>query len=352
MNMLIINQVAKSIGGRERQTLYLLRFLKSKSIPYKVVFTPSFKQWWWLQYIVGIFRLFIATVSHPRSTVYIMTPTSPGSFAEYAFTTLPYIFFALIGKIFRYRTIFRIAYTVEYERFVRYIPQTLLRLLEFHSITSIPELKDTHKHIFSVLNGVDVSVFKPYPKEQDSLFTFGYVGRFKRGKNLELIIRGLSLIPPALRKKTRLLLIGYDTERIESMHVLNELMDLVNKLKINSQVSFIPLIPLSNQKEMARLYSSLDVSILASTFEGTANAIMESLACGVPTITFAYTQGTREVLDHCPSWYFEKLTPESISQAMITAMSECSPAIKNTCREYAVKTLDLNKAMESLASHF
>jgi len=351
--MILISYLSKSIGGRERQASYIESYLKKKSIKYKTILTPRFTHAKYLQYILGAFRLFYNTlIFRPKST-YIMTPITPRNMTDTIFMTLPYIIYIFLTKPFGNKTVIRIAFTVEYDKYLTYVPQFILKRLTFHSITSIKQLNPkSSPEMITILNGVNKSIFfqnkkRITPKE----FTYGYVGHFRKEKNIHLIVEAFNLLPQEIKDKSKLFLIGYDTSTKVGSQILEELMGLVNSFKINSKVHFLPLIPFENEDEIRAAYNMLNISILPSTYEGTANAVMESIACGTPTISFKYTQGIREVLKDCPSWYFGELTAASISTTLARAYEESSSSIRKECIDYVKGSLDLEDSVAKLVDY-
>jgi glycosyltransferase involved in cell wall biosynthesis len=54
---------------------------------------------------------------------------------------------------------------------------------------------------------------------------------------------------------------------------------IVDGLKIRHRCIF-----LGHQKYTERLYPACDITVLSSLFEGTANVLLESMACGIPFV--------------------------------------------------------------------
>jgi glycosyltransferase involved in cell wall biosynthesis len=67
---------------------------------------------------------------------------------------------------------------------------------------------------------------------------------------------------------------------------------LVDELGLRQRCLF-----LGNRSDVARLYSACDVTVLPSAEEGTSNALLESMACGVPVVTTDVSDNTQIIPD-------------------------------------------------------
>jgi glycosyltransferase involved in cell wall biosynthesis len=139
-----------------------------------------------------------------------------------------------------------------------------------------------------VHNGVNADAFRPRdgrPVRRELGIgpdegVVGMFASFKRQKNHPLFFaaaRRLLVRHPA----TRLLLVG--DELWGGLHgsdaYKRETHRLVDELGIRERCLF-----LGNVNDVARLYPACDVTVMPSLFEGTPNAVLESLACGVPVV--------------------------------------------------------------------
>jgi glycosyltransferase involved in cell wall biosynthesis len=139
-----------------------------------------------------------------------------------------------------------------------------------------------------VHNGVDVDRFKPTAptalRERLALPSgcpvIGAFANFKKQKNHAMLFRAfrrvLSTFPDA-----RLLLVGdrpVDT-RDEADGYQAHLDRLVDELQIRPRCLF-----LGHQRDVEHLYPVCDLTVLSSLHEGTPNALLESMACGVPVV--------------------------------------------------------------------
>jgi glycosyltransferase involved in cell wall biosynthesis len=111
----------------------------------------------------------------------------------------------------------------------------------------------------------------------------GMFASFKQQKNHPLFFRASA---PVLERfpRARLLLVG--DELYGGMHGSDAykrgVLDLVERLGLRDRCIFA-----GNRDAVERYYPACDVTVMSSHFEGTANAVLESLACGVPVVATA-----------------------------------------------------------------
>lgn len=140
-------------------------------------------------------------------------------------------------------------------------------------------------------NGVDLERFHPVP--QDTVRTelglkgaplLVSVGYLVERKGHHIAIDALAKLLPAF-PQARLIVIGDGEER-------DNLRTLCKRLGVEDRVSFTGALP---NAELFRWYSAADVMILASSREGWANVLLESMACGTPVVA-TRIWGTPEVV--------------------------------------------------------
>ncbi len=149
------------------------------------------------------------------------------------------------------------------------------------------------KKLIVIPNGVDVSVFNPY---NSSTFLDKYiinkknakkvifVGRLDPQKGVEFLIRAI----PYIIKEYNIVhffILGNGNLEIK-------LKNLVKRLKIQSFVSFLNMIPL---EKMPEFYASADIFCLPSLHEGFPLSISEALSMGLVIVASA-TEGIPEAI--------------------------------------------------------
>lgn len=135
-------------------------------------------------------------------------------------------------------------------------------------------------------NGVDLERFQPVDRAavRASLgmrgFTLLSVGLLEPRKAHDLIISALPML-----EDTQLLIAGSGPERAR-------LEALALQLNVTERVKFLGALP---QTELRNYYGAADAMVLASSREGWANVLLESMACGTPVVA-SNVWGTPEVV--------------------------------------------------------
>ena len=135
-------------------------------------------------------------------------------------------------------------------------------------------------------NGVDLEKF--HVKDRDALRSkFGVRGLVLASVGLLIERKGHHLVIEALKQvqDATLLLAGSGPDR-------QLLEDLAAQLGVADRVRFLGSV---DQKSLCDIYNCADISILASSREGWANVLLESMACGTPVLGSA-VWGTPEVI--------------------------------------------------------
>jgi teichuronic acid biosynthesis glycosyltransferase TuaC len=142
------------------------------------------------------------------------------------------------------------------------------------------------ERIVALRNGVDLSVFQPVDRQQVRTqlrldgFTLLAVGQLVAHKGQALVIEALPLLPGV-----RLLLAGTGPDRAA-------LEQLARNLNVYDRVTFLGAVP---HAQLRAFYGACDALVLASSREGWANVLLESMACGTPVIA-SKVWGTPEVV--------------------------------------------------------
>ena len=140
--------------------------------------------------------------------------------------------------------------------------------------------------ITTLRNGVDLDLFAPV--ERDAVrrrlgiegFTLLSVGNLIPLKGHDLVIEALHALPGV-----RLLIAGKGAER-EALEAR------ARALRVADRVRFLGTLP---QSELRNYYGAADALVLASSREGWANVLLESMACGTPVVA-SRVWGTPEVV--------------------------------------------------------
>jgi teichuronic acid biosynthesis glycosyltransferase TuaC len=136
------------------------------------------------------------------------------------------------------------------------------------------------RRVTSLRNGVDLELFRPVERKENSQFTLLAVGHLVPVKGQELIIGALPLLPGV-----RVVLAGDGPDR-------KKLQAQARALDVAERVQFLGAVP---QSELRSHYGAADALVLASSREGWANVLLESMACGTPVVA-SRVYGTPEVV--------------------------------------------------------
>lgn len=135
-------------------------------------------------------------------------------------------------------------------------------------------------------NGVDLELFTPLNREKLrekynlKKKTLISVGNLIELKGHDLIINSLLELP-----ECELLIVG-------GGELEGSLKELVKKNKLEDRVYFMGIV---KQEQLAELFNASDIMVLASSREGWANVLLESMACGT-TVAATAVGGTPEVI--------------------------------------------------------
>ena len=173
-------------------------------------------------------------------------------------------------------------------------------------------------------NGVDLHLFRP--RERTALrqargltgFTIASVGHLIERKGHHHVIRALVEMAD-----TTLLIAGGGPQR-------SALEALAVKLGVGSRVRFLGVL---DQTALCELYNCADVTVLASSREGWANVLLESMACGTPVVASA-VWGTPEVVASPDAG---RLMPVLDAKGVVAGVTDLRAALpdRHATRRYA-----------------
>ncbi len=185
-----------------------------------------------------------------------------------------------------------------------------------------------HSTSITVRNGVDLQLFSfcDHEKQQQLRAQYGIPKNQKVAVSVGWLIerKGQYLTLQALQRHEDLYLylIGEGAMR-------NALYEQAHDLGIANRVHFIGSV---SQQELAQWFGIADISILASSREGWANVLLESMACGTPVVA-TNIWGTPEIITHQEVGQLVERTPSAIAKG-ITALLD-NPPIRKQVRQHA-----------------
>ncbi|SNS81601.1 Glycosyltransferase involved in cell wall bisynthesis [Noviherbaspirillum humi] len=151
----------------------------------------------------------------------------------------------------------------------------------------IGRLDVDESRVITLRNGVDLKKFYP-PEDRETErarlglnnFTLLSVGNLIPLKGHHLVIEAVAQLP-----EVTLLIAGNGPEK-------TALENLARKLGVNDRVKILGSIP---HDQLRQYYGAADALVLASSREGWANVLLESMACGTPVLA-TNVSGTPEVV--------------------------------------------------------
>jgi teichuronic acid biosynthesis glycosyltransferase TuaC len=180
----------------------------------------------------------------------------------------------------------------------------------------IEKLRIKHDRISVVPNGVDIKKF--YPTERgDARLKLSLlsdkkviisVGSLIPLKGFDIVLEALNMLRQR-NPNVHLYIIGTGLSR-------SSLERQIEELNLKEYVSLVGGVPNS---ELGLWYNAADVSCLASSKEGWANVIMESLACGTPVVATG-VGGTVEILTSPDIGILVDRSPESLCDGLQRAL--------------------------------
>ncbi|MCB1691871.1 MAG: glycosyltransferase [Pseudomonadales bacterium] len=211
---------------------------------------------------------------------------------------------------------------------------------DFNSkLLGLPE--DRYRVIY---NGIDTSRFKPLPMDDArraldlpaDCVLLGVFASFKQQKNHPLLFDALLRLGDRV-PNLKILLVG--DMLYGGMHGSDEyhaqVMQTINTTRLKDMC-----ILLGNRDDVESVYPACDFTVLPSLFEGTPNVVLESMACGVPTIATRVSDNDRIVVNG-ETGYIVGLDAK-----------ELSVAIEKMAQDKSLRTSMGEKSRQRIIDHF
>lgn len=157
-------------------------------------------------------------------------------------------------------------------------------------------------------NGVDLDNFRPLDRDAIRAelgldrYTLISVGNLIELKGHHLIIQALATMPDVL-----LLIAGNGPDR-------GRLEALAARLGVGQRVRFLGAVP---QPELKRYFNAADALVLASSREGWANVLLESMACGTPVVASAVGGSPEVVASTDAGLLMSRYSSEGVAEAVL-----------------------------------
>ena len=191
-------------------------------------------------------------------------------------------------------------------------------------VDEMSELEPAHSPLVTIRNGVDLALFSPLEDREKTRqelnwqkFTLLMVGNLVELKGHALVIEALKKLPDC-----QLVIIG-EGELEQSLK------SLASELGVDDRVEFVGGL---KQPELPKYYGAADSLVLASSREGWANVLLESMACGTPVIA-TRVWGTPEVVCRPEAGILIERNVENIIEGVEQVKNQ--PIDRNKTRMYA-----------------
>ena len=225
-----------------------------------------------------------------------------------------------------------------------YLEKIVYKLASLTSVSSERERKQliiNHNIPISRIkilpNYIDTSLFKNINTERvlDRLL---FVGRFDKQKNLENLIKGVSIC----KNKLQIDFVGNCNVNREK-----ELQDFANYFGV--KINFLGLI---RNKDLPKLYNSYTFFVLPSLFEGMPKVLIEAMSCGCICIG-TDAPGIVDILEHDFNGVLSvSCSAESISEAILFALDCDTNKISINASNFIKKKYSVNTIMTNELSLF
>lgn len=207
------------------------------------------------------------------------------------------------------------------------------------------QLIDTYRFdrddVSLITHGVDTDTFYPregtYPAVSEDKTTALFVGRLITRKGADRAIRSIARTG---HDDVELLIAG--TGRDEA-----RLRNLASELNIKENVRFLGYVP---DSALPKLYSSADLLLFTSDYEGFGLVILEAMACGTPVIG-SPVGGVPDVVENGENGYVVSRSPDSFAERIdqLHDAPDELDQLANAARETATK-MTWDKVAEQVIS--
>ncbi len=182
--------------------------------------------------------------------------------------------------------------------------------------TVMIELGSPAERTCVISNGVDIDMFFPlHKKEARNSLSIDMDIKVILSVGSLIPLKGHHLVIEAMQKiiKETIDVHLYIAGKGDYLQILE---NKISELKLNNFVTFLGHV---KNTELIKWYSAADVFCLASSREGWANVIMESMACGTPVVA-TNVWGAPEIITDPDVGILVERNPDAISTALVDAL--------------------------------
>ena len=234
-------------------------------------------------------------------------------------------------------------YAYDYAKFAKIegklLQIILIRLIHYPAIFFASKIIATMQEIFRQLpakktflipNGVDINFFRPKKKRKvNKKLKLLSVGRLEPQKNYLTLISALKGV-------------AVDFIIVGSGSLKAKLLSLSKKMKVN-----LKIIDKVENLKLPEIYNRADIFVLSSLTEGPNKAILEAMACGLPTVG-TNVSGIKEVIINKSNGLLTKTDSASLRNSITKLLTnpKLREKLGHNARLYVEKRFDLKSLLK------
>ncbi|HIF9439597.1 TPA: glycosyltransferase family 4 protein [Photobacterium damselae] len=169
-------------------------------------------------------------------------------------------------------------------------------------------LKNTkHKaKITAISNPASYELTQPRSKVNSKIVLSA--GRLTHQKGFDLLLQAWALV---IKQRT-----DWTLRIVGSGEDQNELKDQAERLGLGQSIQWV-----SHVNNMSEQYSSADLYVMSSRFEGLPMVLLEAISSGLPLVSFDCKTGPREIIDPSCGWLVEDGNIDMLAEKLLDSFS-------------------------------
>lgn len=190
-------------------------------------------------------------------------------------------------------------------------------------------------------NGVDTKLFYlRKDKSQPQGPTILTVGRLAPGKGHEDLLRALCIVKKSIHN-VRLVIAGDGV-------LMSRIRRLIAEYELADQVDLLGQV--SDRRQLAELYRSASIFVLASHHEGLPTVLLEAMSCGTPSIATAVGGVPSVLRDSVNGMLVPAHSPQKLAEAIVQLLSD--PERQQCLSLNARRTVEEAFSWEAIADNY
>lgn len=199
------------------------------------------------------------------------------------------------------------------------------------------------KRVTIIPNGLNLEKFKPVTLNNNGIVKIGMVSRLVKIKDIETLIKSVSVLNRKVKAKFELVIAGDGESRVE-------LEELTESLKLDN-VRFLGML---DEVELIKFMQSLSIYVHASYGETMSTSIMQAQAFGLPIVA-SNVKGINNVITNNENGLLVELKNEvalADSLELLVNKENLRKVFGKKSREYAEKYLSNTKMIDNYQKVF